>query len=138
MQVFVVIQGAILARVHRTQFHLAPGGIFLVPKGKSRRASISTQQGADIIPASSPRSGNTYSIENIGRRPAKLVFSQAKNASTELFPSPADVATGTSPERGESSAAAGQESFGEMTFSQPGRGAGKRRAVDESLEEEDN
>ncbi|PWO01196.1 hypothetical protein FA09DRAFT_5500 [Tilletiopsis washingtonensis] len=53
--VFVVIEGAVRARVHRTNFHLAPGGIFLVPKG------------------------NTYSLENICQRPCRIFFSQARN-----------------------------------------------------------
>jgi len=33
--VFVVLEGAVQVMVHRTAFVIAPGGMFLVPKGTS-------------------------------------------------------------------------------------------------------
>lgn len=117
-----------LVCVHRTQFHLAPGGIFLVPKGEwSPFASAS-----HIILTLAPQ-GNTYSLQNVSQRKVRLFFSQAKNGAHELIPSPAEAATGTSP--GPNSGGA-ESSFGEMTFSQPARG-GKRKVVDESFAEEE-
>lgn len=54
-QVFVVIQGAALIKVGRSEFTIAPGGMFLVPRG------------------------NTYSIENAAQRELRLFFTQSRN-----------------------------------------------------------
>jgi hypothetical protein len=61
--------------VHRTNFHLAPGGIFLVPKG-ARKPSL--EPSAAML-TQSARTGNTYSLENICQRPCRIFFSQARN-----------------------------------------------------------
>lgn len=54
-QVFVVIQGAALIQVGRSEFTLAPGGMFLVPRG------------------------NNYSIGNAAQRELRLFFTQTRN-----------------------------------------------------------
>ncbi|KAI0345115.1 hypothetical protein BDW22DRAFT_1000002 [Trametopsis cervina] len=51
---FYVIEGAVAYKVHRTRFVLSTGGMFLVPRG------------------------NTYYIQNISDRDAKLFFAQAR------------------------------------------------------------
>ncbi|TDL24984.1 hypothetical protein BD410DRAFT_813828 [Rickenella mellea] len=52
--VFYLIEGAITLKIHRSSFILSSGGMFLVPRG------------------------NTYYIENICNREAKLFFAQAR------------------------------------------------------------
>ncbi|KAF8559843.1 hypothetical protein OG21DRAFT_1503063 [Imleria badia] len=52
--VFYVIQGAVSVFIHETSFIITTGGMFLVPRG------------------------NTYYIENIAERDAKLFFTQAR------------------------------------------------------------
>ncbi|CAD6884337.1 unnamed protein product [Tilletia laevis] len=52
---FIVNEGAVRVRIHRSNFVMGPGGMFLVPKG------------------------NTYSIENIAKRDARLFFAQARD-----------------------------------------------------------
>ncbi|RXW20277.1 hypothetical protein EST38_g5573 [Candolleomyces aberdarensis] len=52
--IFHVIEGAVKMKVHNSSLVLAPGGMFMVPRG------------------------NTYSIENISQRDAKLFFTQAR------------------------------------------------------------
>ncbi|KAL4399690.1 mitotic fidelity of chromosome transmission-related protein [Malassezia pachydermatis] len=59
---FVVLQGAVQVMVHRTRFVIAPGGMFLVPKG------------------------NTYQIRNVSHREARIFFAQARNMQTPLTP----------------------------------------------------
>lgn len=53
-QTFVVLEGAVQVMVHRTRFVIAPGGMFLVPKG------------------------NTYYIKNVSHREARIFFAQAR------------------------------------------------------------
>ncbi|KAI0053927.1 hypothetical protein FA95DRAFT_1551703 [Auriscalpium vulgare] len=57
--VFYVIEGAVTFKVHNSSYILCTGGMILVPRG------------------------NTYYIENIGKRDAKLFFAQARRVSAE-------------------------------------------------------
>ncbi|KAF9227596.1 hypothetical protein BS17DRAFT_764046 [Gyrodon lividus] len=57
--VFYVIQGAVSVSIHETNFIITTGGMFLVPRG------------------------NTYYIENIAERDAKLFFTQARMVTVE-------------------------------------------------------
>ncbi|KAI9571275.1 Mif2/CENP-C like-domain-containing protein [Boletus coccyginus] len=57
--VFYVIQGAVSVFIHETSFIITTGGMFLVPRG------------------------NTYYIENIAERDAKLFFTQARMLQAE-------------------------------------------------------
>ncbi|KAJ2928141.1 hypothetical protein H1R20_g8954, partial [Candolleomyces eurysporus] len=52
--IFFVIEGAVNLKVHKSSLILAPGSMFMVPRG------------------------NTYSIENISQRNARLLFTQAR------------------------------------------------------------
>jgi centromere protein C len=58
-QVFFVIEGAVTFKVHESSYLLCTGGMILVPRG------------------------NTYYIENIADRDAKLFFAQARRVSAE-------------------------------------------------------
>jgi centromere protein C len=58
-QVFYVIDGAVTFKVHESSYVLCAGGMILVPRG------------------------NTYYIENIAERDAKLFFAQARRVSAE-------------------------------------------------------
>ncbi|THH12011.1 hypothetical protein EW145_g281 [Phellinidium pouzarii] len=60
--VFYLIEGAVQLKIHRTSFVLASGGMFLIPRG------------------------NTYYLENISKRPAKLFFAQARKVNAEDDP----------------------------------------------------
>ncbi|KAG1734287.1 Mif2/CENP-C like-domain-containing protein [Suillus lakei] len=57
--VFYVIEGAVAAVIHESQYIVATGGMFIVPRG------------------------NTYYIENISDRDAKVFFTQARQVSLE-------------------------------------------------------
>lgn len=57
--VFYVIEGAVMFKVHESSYILCTGGMILVPRG------------------------NTYYIENIADRDAKLFFAQARRVSAE-------------------------------------------------------
>ncbi|KAF8479323.1 Mif2/CENP-C like-domain-containing protein [Russula ochroleuca] len=57
--VFYVIEGAVTFKVHESSYVLCTGGMILVPRG------------------------NTYYIENIAERDAKLFFAQARRVSAE-------------------------------------------------------
>ncbi|KAG1728604.1 Mif2/CENP-C like-domain-containing protein [Suillus paluster] len=57
--VFYVIEGAVAAVIHESQYIVATGGMFMVPRG------------------------NTYYIENISDRDAKIFFTQARQVSEE-------------------------------------------------------
>lgn len=59
---FVVLEGAVQVMVHRTSFVIAPGGMFLVPKG------------------------NMYNIRNVAQREARIFFAQARSVSAPLTP----------------------------------------------------
>ncbi|KAI0256597.1 Mif2/CENP-C like-domain-containing protein [Lactifluus subvellereus] len=78
--VFYVIEGAVTFKVHESSYVLCTGGMILVPRG------------------------NTYYIENITERDAKLFFAQARRVSAEeenppeVLPAPDHEAT-TSPQR---------------------------------------
>ena len=61
-QTFVVFEGAVEVLVHRTQFVIAPGGMFCVPMG------------------------NTYNIRNVSERDARIFFAQARNMYAPLTP----------------------------------------------------
>lgn len=52
--------------VHRTSFVIAPGGMFLVPKG----ARLLT--------------GNMYNIRNVSQREARIFFAQARSVSAPM------------------------------------------------------
>lgn len=56
---FVVMEGAVDVRVHRTMFRVGPMGMFMVPKG------------------------NTYSIENCCQRKARIFFAQARQSQVQ-------------------------------------------------------
>jgi len=58
-QVFYVIEGAVTFKVHESSYVLCTGGMILVPRG------------------------NTYYIQNIAERDAKLFFAQARRVSAE-------------------------------------------------------
>lgn len=51
----MVLEGAVQVMVHRTRFIIAPGGMFLVPKG------------------------NTYNIRNVSYREVRIFFAQARH-----------------------------------------------------------
>ncbi|KAH9966569.1 Mif2/CENP-C like-domain-containing protein [Russula dissimulans] len=78
--VFFVIEGAVQFKVHESSYVLCTGGMILVPRG------------------------NTYYIENISERDAKLFFAQARRVSAEeeappeVLPAPDREAT-TTPQR---------------------------------------
>ncbi|KAG2067490.1 hypothetical protein BDR04DRAFT_1144288 [Suillus decipiens] len=57
--VFYVIEGAVAAVIHESQYIVATGGMFIVPRG------------------------NTYYIENISDRDAKVFFTQARQVSVD-------------------------------------------------------
>ncbi|KAG2103947.1 Mif2/CENP-C like-domain-containing protein [Suillus cothurnatus] len=57
--VFYVIEGAVAAVIHESQYIVATGGMFIVPRG------------------------NTYYIENISDRDAKVFFTQARQVSLD-------------------------------------------------------
>ncbi|KAG0701742.1 Mif2/CENP-C like-domain-containing protein [Suillus ampliporus] len=57
--VFYVVEGAVAAVIHESQYIVATGGMFIVPRG------------------------NTYYIENISDRDAKIFFTQARQVSLE-------------------------------------------------------
>jgi len=57
--IFYIIEGAVNLKVHETNMVLATGAMFLIPRG------------------------NTYYIENIGERDAKLFFTQARKVAPE-------------------------------------------------------
>ncbi|PWN43890.1 hypothetical protein IE81DRAFT_321796 [Ceraceosorus guamensis] len=82
--VFVVLEGAVDVTIHRTDFRLAPGGIFMVPKD------------------------NSYSIRNICHRPVRVFFAQARKP---VDPNASNLYT--------QAATGGEQSFGNMTYSQP-------------------
>ena len=69
--VFYVIQGAVLFQVHQTEYMLATGSQFMAPRG------------------------NYYLIKNIGKRPAKLFFAQARKLKPETDVAPAEPAPAT-------------------------------------------
>lgn len=75
-----MIEGAVTFKVHESSYVLCTGGMILVPRG------------------------NTYYIENITERDAKLFFAQARRVSAEeenppeVLPAPDQEAT-TSPQR---------------------------------------
>ena len=58
-QVFYMIEGAVTFKVHNSSYILCTGGMILVPRG------------------------NTYYIENVSERDAKLFFAQARRVSAE-------------------------------------------------------
>ncbi|KAI0306664.1 Mif2/CENP-C like-domain-containing protein [Multifurca ochricompacta] len=78
--VFYVIEGAVTFKVHESSYVLCSGGMILVPRG------------------------NTYYIENIAERDAKLFFAQARRVSAEeeappeVLPAP-DPETPATPQR---------------------------------------
>ncbi|KAJ7574614.1 Mif2/CENP-C like-domain-containing protein [Mycena floridula] len=51
---FYIIEGAVEATIHHSRYIIAPGGMFMVPRG------------------------NTYALKNISERPVKLAFFQAR------------------------------------------------------------
>ncbi|KAF7986575.1 hypothetical protein HWV62_26330 [Athelia sp. TMB] len=57
--IFYIIEGAVNLKVHETNMVLATGAMFIIPRG------------------------NTYFIENIGERDAKLFFTQARKVAPE-------------------------------------------------------
>jgi centromere protein C len=78
--VFYVIEGAVTFKVHESSYVLCTGGMILVPRG------------------------NTYYIENIAERDARLFFAQARRVSAEeeappeVLPAP-DREPTTTPQR---------------------------------------
>jgi centromere protein C len=78
--VFYVIEGAVNLKVHDTTLVLATGAMFLVPRGK-HPPSLHPIPSHHSRPHALP--GNTYFIENIGDRPAKLFFTQARKVALE-------------------------------------------------------
>jgi len=88
-QVFYVIEGAVTFKVHESSYVLCTGGMILVPRG------------------------NTYYIQNIAERDAKLFFAQARRVSAEEEAPPEvlpamDAETTVTPQRRSNSAASGQ------------------------------
>ncbi|PWN91806.1 hypothetical protein FA10DRAFT_265644 [Acaromyces ingoldii] len=67
---FFVFEGAVKAQVHRSNFLVAPNGSFFVPKG------------------------NTYSIENVSERKARLFFSQVRHPDGDEAAMVADATMG--------------------------------------------
>lgn len=68
-----MIEGAVNFKLHRNNYVIATGGMFLVPRGML----------SSIIPcqapcSSTPSSGNFYFIQNICEREARLFFAQAR------------------------------------------------------------
>jgi centromere protein C len=53
---FVVLEGAVQIQLHKTDFVIAPHGMFFVPRG------------------------NDYSIKNISKRTAKIAFTQCRGS----------------------------------------------------------
>jgi centromere protein C len=58
-QVFYVIEGAVTFKVHESSYILCTGGMIIVPRG------------------------NTYYIENIAERDARLFFAQARRVAAD-------------------------------------------------------
>ncbi|KAH9005048.1 Mif2/CENP-C like-domain-containing protein [Lactarius hatsudake] len=86
--VFYVIEGAVTFKVHESSYVLCTGGMILVPRG------------------------NTYYIQNIAERDARLFFAQARRVSAEEEAPPEvlpamDAETTVTPQRRSNSAASG-------------------------------
>ncbi|RDX46946.1 hypothetical protein OH76DRAFT_1442600 [Lentinus brumalis] len=82
--VFYVIQGAVQFCVHKTNFVLSTGGMFMVPRG------------------------NIYYIQNICERDAKLFFAQARKMPEEAFREEEGEAESDHEQRSRSKSTAGQ------------------------------
>ncbi|KAI0723819.1 Mif2/CENP-C like-domain-containing protein [Cerioporus squamosus] len=82
--VFYVIQGAVQFCVHKTNFVLSTGGMFMVPRG------------------------NIYYIQNICDRDAKLFFAQARKMPEEAFREEEGEAESDHEERSRSKSTTGQ------------------------------
>lgn len=69
-KIFYVIEGAVNFKVHEVSKVVATGGMFIAPRG--------TCSVFDLQPFVDRTLGNTYFIENISTRAAKLFFTQAR------------------------------------------------------------
>ena len=76
-QVFYVIEGAVNLKVHETSMILATGGMFMVPRGDYTYLLYLSSTDTRL------NTGNTYLIENIADRDAKLFFTQARKIAAE-------------------------------------------------------
>jgi len=64
LQVFYIVEGSVNFKVHESSYVLCTGGMIIVPRG------------------------NTYYIENIAERSARLFFAQARRVAAEDEPRP--------------------------------------------------
>ena len=79
---FYVIQGAVKFCVHKTNFILSTGGMFMVPRGEY---ILVNSPFARRVILSLHITGNVYYIQNICDRDAKLFFAQARKMPVELL-----------------------------------------------------
>ncbi|KAI0780514.1 Mif2/CENP-C like-domain-containing protein, partial [Trametes elegans] len=86
--VFYVIQGAVKFAVHKSNFIIATGGMFMVPRG------------------------NIYYIQNISERDAKLFFAQARKMPDDLKDGDEEMSEAEGNSRSRSTAVARRESTG--------------------------
>ncbi|KAL0946393.1 hypothetical protein HGRIS_012622 [Hohenbuehelia grisea] len=77
--IFYVIEGAVNLRIHQSSLILATGAMFMVPRG----ATNASHYAFIILLTCVQLQGNTYFIENISDRDAKLVFTQARKMHDE-------------------------------------------------------
>ncbi|CDO73663.1 hypothetical protein BN946_scf185014.g133 [Trametes cinnabarina] len=106
--VFYVIQGAVKFAVHKSNFILSTGGMFMVPRGKLSSDLLLHYRALTDF---SFLTGNVYYIQNICDRDAKLFFAQARKMPEEAKDPGAEGET-TERARSRSTAVAVRESTG--------------------------
>jgi len=79
-KIFYVIEGAVNFKVHEVSKVVATGGMFIAPRGT---CSVSY-----LEPLIDHSLGNTYFIENISTRAAKLFFTQARKVPKDVMDPP--------------------------------------------------
>ncbi|KAG6887569.1 hypothetical protein C0992_011767 [Termitomyces sp. T32_za158] len=102
-QIFYIIEGAANVRIHNSNFMLATGAMFIVPRGMPRP----TIPSLSLIPVSI---GNSYYIENVCERSVKLFFTQARKLIEDIppiFAPPRRLSIGATAPHGRSSSVGG-------------------------------
>ncbi|KAL0068158.1 mitotic fidelity of chromosome transmission-related protein [Marasmius tenuissimus] len=85
--IFYVVEGAVCARIHETQYVLCQGSSFMVPRG------------------------NRYSVQNISNRSAKLHFVQAREIQANEADDPLQLSSPTDPSTSPNSPRRSRPSF---------------------------
>jgi hypothetical protein len=115
--VFYLIEGVIHVIVHETKFYLAPGGMFMVPRGEVHHFISGSQ--VDRLFA-----GNHYYIRNMKDYDAKLFFVQGRLMTADEFDGSGSRAGTARVERSPSRARAYEGSGGANRSSSKGDGLG--------------